>query len=175
MANAHRPLDFVNLMTYDFHGPWTSHTGHHANLYPPAAPDSVEQSAAHAVTQFVKAGVPPEKLVLGVPFYGRGWSGVKPENEGLYQPYEASQGSYSYDTLANHLAQQENFVRQWDAAAQAPTLWNADSSLLITYETPASLRAKAHFVKSRGLGGVMYWEHNADDGTLLRTLYDHLR
>ncbi len=175
MANAHRPLDFVNLMTYDFHGPWTPHTGHHANLYPPASPDTIWQSAAEAVTQFIQAGVPPEKLVLGVPFYGRGWTGVTPQNDGLYQPYEASRASYSYDTLANHLARQETFVRQWDAAAQAPTLWNADSSLLITYEDPASLRAKAHFVKSRGLAGVMYWEHNADDGTLLRTLYDHLR
>ena len=174
MAAAHEPLDYVNLMTYDFHGSWSAHTGHHANLYPPAEPDTLQRSAAAAVNRFVKAGVPPEKLVLGVPFYGRGWSGVEAQNDGLYQRYDTSRGSYSYDTLANHLAERPGVTRQWDAAAQAPTLWNADSSLLITYETPRSLRAKAHFVQSRDLGGVMYWEHNADDGTLLRTLHEHL-
>lgn len=174
MADAQAPLDFVNLMTYDFHGSWTEHTGHHANLYPPAIPDTTRRSTAEAVTLFVKAGVPPAKLVLGVPFYGRAWTGVTPQNDGLYQPYAEARGSFSYDTLANHVASRPGFTRQWDAAAQAPTLWNADSSLLVTYETPTSLRAKAHFVQSRGLAGMMYWEHTADDGTLLRTLHAHL-
>ena len=98
---------------------------------------------------------------------------MTPTKEGLYPSYEASRGGYPYDTLAN-LAKQEAFVRRWDSTAQAPTLWNADSSLLIPYEPPASLRPKTHFVKSRGLAGIMYWEHNSDDGTLLQTLYDHL-
>lgn len=174
MDAAHEPLDFVSLMTYDFHGEWTEVTGHHSNLYPPAVPDTVRRSASAAVNLFVKEGVPPSKLVLGVPFYGRGWTGVEPRNEGLYQPYEESIGSFSYDTLANHLAERPGITRQWDAAARAPTLWNADSSLLITYETPRSLRAKTHFVQSRGLDGIMYWEHDGDDGTLLRTLHEHL-
>lgn len=174
MDAAHEPLDFVNLMTYDFHGAWTEHTGHHSNLYPPARPDSVQGSAAAAVNLFVKAGIPPSKLVLGVPFYGRGWSGVSADNDGLYQSYAESRGSYSYDTLANDLSARPDFVEQWDAAARAPSLRNADSSLLITYENPRSLRAKAHYVQSRGLGGIMYWEHSAGDGTLLRTLSETL-
>jgi chitinase len=174
MAAAHTPLDYVNLMTYDFHGGWSDHTGHLANLYPPAAPDTLQRSAATAVNMFVKAGVPPQKLVLGVPFYGRGWSGAGARDDGLYQRYDTSRGSYSYDTLANHVATQPGFERQWDAVARASTLWAPDSSVLITHETPRSLRAKAHYVQSRGLGGVMYWEHSADDGTLLRTLHEHL-
>lgn len=174
MAAVHEPLDFVNLMTYDFHGEWSDHTGHLANLYPPAVPDTMQRSGAAAVELFLEAGVPPSKLVLGVPFYGRGWAGVEPQNDGLYQPYVESRGGFSYDTLANHLAEQPGFTRQWDAAARAATLWNADSSLLITYEIPRSLRSKAYFVRSRGLGGIMYWQHNGGDGTLLRTLHEHL-
>lgn len=174
MVAAHEPLDFVNLMTYDFHGAWTDHTGHHANLFFPASPDTVRRAAAAAVDWFIKAGVPLHKIVLGVPFYGRGWVGVEPDNGGLYQPYAEPRGGYPYDTLANHLAEQSDFVRRWDETARAPYLWNADSSLLITYETPRSLRSKAHFVKSRGLAGMMYWEHDGDDGTLLRTLHEHL-
>lgn len=72
LAAAHRPLDFVNRMTYDFHGAWTEHTGHHANLYPPAGPDSMQRSAAVSVNLFGKEGIPPSKLMLGVPFHGRG-------------------------------------------------------------------------------------------------------
>lgn len=175
MAAAQKELDYVNLMTYDFHGPWTDHTGHHANLYPPASPDTVQRSAAHAVDLFVEAGVPPEKIILGVPFYGRGWVGARQENRGLYQSYSESRGGLSYDTLANHLVDQQGFIRQWDAEAQVPYLWNPDSSIVITYEDPESIRSKAEFVKSRGLGGMMYWEHNDDDGTLLQATYESLR
>lgn len=174
MAAAQEPLDFVNLMTYDFHGRWTDHTGHHANLYAPASPDTVQRSAAAAVDLFIEAGVPPHKLVLGVPFYGRGWTGVEPQNNGLYQPYAEPRGGFPYDTLAAHFINKHGFTRYWDEGAQAPYLWNPDSAFVITYDDPASLQAKAQFIKSRGLGGVMYWEHNSDNGTLLNALYENL-
>ena len=175
MAAAQAPLDFVNLMTYDFHGAWTPHTGHHANLYAPAAPDTIQRSVSAAVDLFIDAGVPPEKLVLGVPFYGRGWTGVRQQNNGLYQPYDAATGGIPYDSLAAHYVNQRGFTRHWDDGAQAPFLWNADSATVISYEDPESLRAKAQFIRSRGLGGAMYWEHNADDDTLLNTLYEALK
>lgn len=175
MSAVQQELDFVNLMTYDFHGPWSDHTGHLANLYSPASPDSIQRSVASAVDLFVDAGVPAHKIVLGVPFYGRGWIGVTDDNNGLYQPYAESHGAFSYDTLAQHFVDQRGFTRHWDEGAQAPYLWNRDSSIVITYEDPESLQAKAQFVSSRGLGGLMYWHHDHDDGTLLQTMYEHLR
>jgi chitinase len=91
MAAAQAPLDFVNLMTYDYHGSWTEHTGHHANLHPPAPPDTAhpQRAASRAVDLFLEAGVPADKLVLGVPFYGRAWGGVEPEDNRLYQSYSS--------------------------------------------------------------------------------------
>jgi chitinase len=76
MAKVQAVVDFVNLMTYDFRVATPGEpAGHHANLYPsPADPRQV--SADGAVTDFLAAGVPPAKLVLGVPFYGRVWEGV---------------------------------------------------------------------------------------------------
>lgn len=173
MRAAQRHLDFVNLMTYDFRGSWSARTGHHANLY--AAADSLP-SAAASVARFREADVPARKLVLGVPFYGRGWGGVRRQHHGLRQPYDGAASSYSHDTLATHLARQDGFERRWDAAAQAPYLWHADSARFISYENERSLARKAAFVRRHGLGGVMFWEYHHDtNGALLSTLYQHLR
>jgi transcriptional regulator len=77
-------VDFVNLMTYDFR---TSDpiAGHHANLSLHPA-DTRKRSVASAVGHFIAAGVPPGKVVVGVPFYGRAWADIKGEGTGPYQP-----------------------------------------------------------------------------------------
>ncbi len=166
-------LDFINLMTYDFHGPWTERTGHHANLYPPsgvAAP-----SGAEAVEALLRAGVPARKVVLGAAFYGYGWRGVRPENDGLYQPYEGRVESYPYHVLAGRYVGRNGYERHWDDAAKAPYLWQPDSLVFISYEDEASLREKGRYAREKGLGGVMYWEHTGDaDGALLKALYEAL-
>ncbi len=79
-------VDYVNLMTYDFResGPDTL-AGHHANLFP-SPRDDRKQSVDRAVREFMAAGVPASKLVIGVPFYGRAWGAVKEDGHGLYQP-----------------------------------------------------------------------------------------
>ena len=124
MAKVQAVVDFVNLMTYDFRvaNPG-SPAGHHANLFPsPADPRS--HSADGAVRDFLAAGVPASKLVLGVPFYGRAWEGVS-SPEGLYR--EGRPPSQRIDSSHSSLAAlvgREGWTREWDAAAQAPLLWN---------------------------------------------------
>ena len=81
-------LDWINIMTYDFHGGWEPNgpTNHHSNLYPsPADPSTTPMSADTAVQGYLAAGVPAAKLTLGIPFYGRGWASVPDVNNGLYQ------------------------------------------------------------------------------------------
>lgn len=177
MDVAQQYLDFINIMTYDFAGSWSATTGHHTNLYPSAAADGAPARAASTgVEEHVRAGVPARKLVLGVAFYGRSWSGVAPAQNGLYQPYGASGRSYGYHTLVTEYVNRNGFRRYWDDAAKAPYLWNPDSTRFITYEDEESLRYKADFVKANGLGGVMYWEHSQDpDEVLLDVLYRHLQ
>lgn len=176
MKSVHRYLDFVNLMTYDFHGSWTNHTGHHSNLYLTPADSGDESSADAGVIRFIRAGVPAQKIVLGVPFYGRGWSGVDDKNNGLFQAYYEPLGGLSYDSLANHHVDRNGFTRYWDEAAQAPYLWHPDSTIFITYEDEHSLRNKADYVREQGLGGMMYWEHSHDAGRkLLNALNSYLQ
>ena len=75
MAKVQASADFVNLMTYDFRVASVDRiAGHHANLFDSPA-DEKGRSADRAVREFLAAGVPAQKLVLGVPFYGRGMDG----------------------------------------------------------------------------------------------------
>ena len=176
MDVAQRYLDFVNIMTYDFAGSWSTTAGHHTNLYPSAAAGAPKRAASTEVANHLRAGIPAHKLVLGVAFYGRGWSGADATQNGLYQPYTTSTGSYAYHTLATDYIDKNGFQRFWDNDAKAPYLWHAESAHFITYEDEESLRHKTDFVKAQGLGGVMYWEHSHDpDEVLLTTLYRSLR
>ena len=129
------------------------------------------------MSAFLRAGVPAKKLVLGVPFYGRGWKGAKPANNGLYQPATGAGGSYSWNSLVQSYIGKDGYARWWDNEAKAPYLWKTDEGRVVTYDDPDSLKEKCRFIKKRNLGGVMFWEYAGDDAnhTLLRTLHEGLR
>ncbi len=167
-----RALDWINLMTYDFHNSLTPTTGHHAGLHLTSLAPADDRAGDKAVAQFLAAGVPAKKLNLGVAFYGRSFTGVDPQHDGLQQKYAKYQGSPSWSELVTSYIDKNGYVRHWDAQAQAPYLWNAATRTFITYEDPQSLRAKAAFVKAKGLGGVMYWEHSLDRNEELLDVLD---
>jgi chitinase len=167
----HTYLDWINIMSYDFFNSLTPTTGHHAGLYrsPLAAP--TDRNADASVRQHLAAGIPPAKLNLGVAFYGRGFAGVTPANNGLHQPYGHYEGDHNYGELVDRFIGKQGFVRYWDGHSQAPYLWNAQSRVFITYDDPKSLWAKARYVKEHHLGGVMFWELSQDPtGRLLHAI-----
>ena len=178
MAKVQAVVDFVNLMTYDFREAETdSLAGHHSNLYRNPADDK-QLSADRAVRDYLAAGVPPGKIVVGVPFYGHVWGEVKPDGNGLYQPGKPVQEEIeaSYGNLAAQFVDRNGYIRFWDKQSQAPYLWNAAKRIFITYEDPESLRLKCRYIRDHRLGGVMFWEYYADPtGSLLDTLYQALR
>jgi chitinase len=138
-------------------------------------------NVSSAVAAYLSAGVPAAKLVLGVPFYGHGWSGVPATNDGLYQKatgiptgtWEAGKFDYK-DLAANYLTK---YTRRWHDEAQVPWLYNPQTGIMITYDDPQSLGVKVDLVKSRGLGGVMFWELSGDDAknTLLDAINARLK
>jgi chitinase len=178
----HEHVDWINLMAYDFAGSWSSHTAFHAPLYPASDdPASPAGSSAHeAIEAYLAAGVPAGKLVLGVPFYGRGWQGVPDLNGGLYQTHSGvSMGTWEpgvfdfHDLAANFVPIFERFHH---AEAEVPWLYDPASGVMISYEDPSSLTAKARYVQDLGLSGVMAWELSADDAnaSLLHALHTEL-
>jgi chitinase len=169
-------VDFVNLMTYDFR---TSDpiAGHHANLYLHPA-DTKQRSVDSAVREFIAAGVPPAKIVVGVPFYGRAWANIQGEGTGPYQPGSrpTERLATQYGQMSATLIDRGGFVRMWDSQAQAPYLWNKDTRTFISYDDPESLRLKSAYIRAKGLGGAMFWEYSNDKtGVLLETLFASLR
>jgi len=175
MARAQASLDLVNLMTSDFLVAESGDkAGHHANLRQhPADPD--KRSADGVVRAFLAAGVPAQKLVLGVPFYGRAWTGLA-SPEDLYRRGRPAKGlDTTYGGLSK-LIGRDGWTRGWDEAAQAPYLWNAARHTFVTYDDPESLRLKCRYVRELGLAGVMFWDYHGDPtGALLDALAEGLR
>lgn len=170
MAEAQKYLDFINIMAYDFYTAGDETTGHHANLYPNGAKS---RSAQTAVEEHIEFGVPAEKLVLGVPFYGRMWKSVNPQDNGLFQSGKFEMGLPYQQIFA--LSKNSAYSRFWDVKAGAPYLLSIKDSTWITYEDPESLALKMNYVKEKGLAGAMFWEMAEDNtGTLLGALHQEL-
>jgi len=155
-------LDWINVMAYDFFNSLTPTTGHHAGLYRAAPAAPTDRDADASIKQHLAAGIPAEKLVLGVAFYGRGFTGVKPVDSGLNQRYERFEAAHDYSELADKLIGKQGFVRHWDDRAKAPYLWNGTSRTFISYDDPQSIGIKAQYVKAHHLGGMMFWELSED-------------
>jgi len=168
MEIAHQYLDYVNIMTYDFFGGWSNLTGHHTALS--KWTDKTTNYTQQAVDQHIAAGVPASKIVVGAAFYGRGWTQVNnEETKHLHRTYKGKAFALSYDSLQQ--LPQHGYTRIWDEKAQAPYLWNDHSKTLITYDDQQSLMEKCHYIKSKGLAGIMFWEYTQDgQGVLLNTL-----
>jgi chitinase len=171
LEEAQKYLDFINIMTYDFTGVWANQTGHHTNLF--ASEDSI-RSSSDAVLLHLEAGVPAEKLILGAAFYGKAWQSVKPINSGLYQSAEGWK-NFSFKDI-QLLLKNPDYKILWDSISQASYLWNESDSIFVTYESGNSIKAKADFIKEKGLGGMMFWEYHEDSNEriLLRAINTYL-
>lgn len=171
MRKVARYVDTVNLMTYDYFEPGSETiTGNHSPLFADPA-DPKAASSADSVKAFEKAGVPAEKILLGVPFYGHEWGEVPDQNHGLFQVGKPVHGANAqYTTIASDMLG-HGFTRYWDPAASVPYLYNAEQHLFVSYEDPESLKAKCKYVRDHKLGGMMFWEYSGDaTGTLLNAI-----
>jgi chitinase len=165
-----RYVNTVNLMSYDYYEPSSSTiTGHHAPLFTnPADPKAI--SADASLRAFLAAGVPAQKLVLGVPFYGHAWSGVGPASNGLFQPGKPANIPANYNQIVKLL--KAGYLRYWDKTSSAPYLYNPVTRTFISYEDPESVRLKARYVLQHKLGGIMFWDYHGDsDGALLNAIH----
>jgi chitinase len=172
LAAIHGSLDWVNVMTYDFAGDWSERTTFNAPLFPVAAESATRnRNVDTTVKTYLQAGVPPEKVVLGLPFYGRGWAGAVDTDRGLFQKHgpKLEKGLWDYrDLAADYIDKRAK--RYWHDEAKVPWLYNSRSGLMITYDDPESLRHKTQYVLDRKLGGVMIWELSEDDGSLIAAI-----
>ena len=172
-------LSFGSVQGYDFHGTWESTTNHQSNLYTsPSDPSSPRYSDDAVVNEYLQRGAPSKEIVLGVPFYSRGWTGVAGANDGLYQPAAgAAPGTWEagvddYEVVRDRLA--SGFVRHEDSAAGAA--WLFDGTTFWTLDDPPIMAAKAEYARQHRLGGIMFWELSGDtpEGELIAAIADAL-
>ena len=157
-TGAMKYLDYVNVMTYDMGKP----PYHNATLYRSGltSNNSVEES----VQKHLNKGVPLNRQVLGVPFYGHGKA-----------PYA---DDVKYNEMAAILAATSGEYagknkERWDDVAKVPYLTDVTgSTMYLGYDNARSVGFKGEFAKDHGMLGAMCWEYRHDDSnqTLLKAL-----
>ena len=160
-------LDWVSVMTYDFHS-GGKRAGFNSALYNHDDPSNSRLNLHDAMQAIAARGMPRDKLVAGVPFYGRGWQGV--ESSGPWNTGTGSLQVGGYRVIAETFLKSPDYVRHWDDVAKVPWLYSEARKEWITYEDPQSMRLKGEYVIAQNLAGAMFWELSNDDGTLLDAL-----
>jgi len=148
-------LDFWNLMAYDYAGSWESVSGHQANVYGGA------MNTQRAIDFFTSRGVPRQKLIIGIPLYGRSFmntAGPGAPFSGV-GPGSWEQGTYDYRALplpGSTVYHDDSLVASWS--------YDPQKKELISYDTDRVGWMKGQWIAREGLGGGMYWELSGDKG-----------
>jgi chitinase len=171
-------MDSVNVMAYDFHGAFDPVTGHNAPLYANSKDTDPKFNASSAMKEYAETyKVPKNKLLMGIPFYGRGWGDVEPTEivkglPGLFAPGTATiHGAWDDDGqftgtnpwyLLKQKAASGDYTRYWDSESRVPYLYNAATKEFLTYDDPQSVREKVDFINKEGYGGAIVWDLSGD-------------
>jgi len=145
-------IDFVNIMSYDMGNP----PHHHSGLYRSEHTGGI--SVDEAIKAHVEAGMPLSKLVMGIPFYGRG--NEKVQNFTNYK----------------QIIELTGFDRKWDDTAKAPYLTDGTGEYVCGYDDLRSIAIKCEYILDKGMLGAMYWDYDGDDneGSLRKAVYNGL-
>jgi chitinase len=148
----HPYFDFIGFMTYDYHGSWTDHSGHNSPLYTCDGDTDGSVDATFAYAR--ERQVPLEKLLLGIPFYGRSY-----DSRGLYQSFTTT-GEYAFSEIVEYWY--EGWGYHWDDCAKVPYLTNPTGVGVICFDDPFSVYWKCAYVLDKGAAGVIIWELSED-------------
>ncbi|MDX3229106.1 glycoside hydrolase family 18 protein [Streptomyces sp. ME19-01-6] len=168
-AGAAQYVDWYNPMTYDFFGAWAAQ-GPTAPHSPLTSYNGIPQQGFNtdaAISKLKGLGVPASKLLLGIGFYGRGWTGVNQAAPGgtasgpAPGTYEA--GIEDYKVLKNSCPA---------TGKVAGTAYAHCGSQWWSYDTPSTIAGKMTYKQQQGLGGTFFWELSGDtsNGELIKSI-----
>ncbi|MZG03226.1 glycoside hydrolase family 18 chitinase [Streptomyces sp. SID5614] len=173
-GGAAQSFDWYNVMTYDFFGAWAAKgpTAPHSPLTSYTGIPQQGFTSADAIAKLKAKGVPAKKLLLGIGFYGRGWTGVTQAAPGgtatgaAPGTYEA--GIEDYKVLKSSCPATGTIAGT--AYAHCGTNW-------WSYDTPATIGSKMTWAKNQGLGGAFSWEFSGDttNGELVTAIANGLK
>lgn len=163
-----KALDWVNLMTYDMGMGFSPVSTFNAPMAPVPAdplgqPMKRWNNVTGAVRYYEQHGVPADRIVLGVPFYDRGFHGTRAgPNHGLFQPLDTSFDPGSWGDIKK-LQTDPAWEQHWDVDAQSPWLYNAAERKFVSFENPRSIGIRSGYARWAGLRGAFMWEIAEDD------------
>ncbi|MGG6462680.1 glycoside hydrolase family 18 protein [Solilutibacter silvestris] len=168
LAAVAKLLDFINLMSYDMGTTFSPVASFNSPLRgvpaDPLAPELRRWNSVEGAVEYYRAhGVPADKIVVGVPFYGRGYRVTSDANDGLYQSYSGTYPAGDWRLIKAKLLTDPQWQQHWHPVAQSPWLFNAKEHVFVSYEDPRSIGIRAKFAHDRGLRGVFTWELAGDD------------
>ena len=156
-------LDFYNLMAYDFAGSWDSVAGHQANNRPSDSnPATTPFSITAALQYYTEVGqVPSDKIVLGMPMYGRAFMNT----DGPGTPFSGvGEGSWEGGVWDYKALPREGAEEHIDTDVGASWSYDPAARMMVSYDTQEMGEVKTNFIKECGLGGGMWWESSGDKG-----------
>nr|AAC05829.1 chitinase [Trichoderma virens] len=166
LADLGQVLDYINLMAYDYAGSFSPLTGHDANLFAnPSEPNATPFNTDSAVKDYIKGGVPANKIVLGMPIYGRSFqntAGIGQTYNGVGGGGGGSTGSWEAGIWDYKALPRAGATIKYDDVAKGYYSYNSNTKELISFDTPDMINTKVAYLKSLGLGGSMFWEASAD-------------
>jgi chitinase len=170
-------VDWLNVMTYDMNNGDSPVSNFNAPMHadphdPTPALERRWNNVSGAVTYYEQHGIPADKIVLGMPFYGLGYVGVSSKDHGRFSHYKIDYPETPYSVVRAKLLTDPAWQKHWSESAAAPWIYNVRTHTFFSYDDPRSMAVKAAFVKSRHLRGAMFWVLGEDDadGSLLRAL-----
>lgn len=169
MGKAQQYLDYINLMTYDFFS--ANIAAHHTNLYS-SGKYSDHNSADRAVRAYIAAGVPAQKLVMGIAFYGRSFTLDKNSTDILGASYINQSYGAGYSKIKDELEKDRTYRLYRDRKAKAPYLFNSTTRQFVTFDDEWSVKHKCHYVNKHKMAGVMFWEYDSDPKEYLLSQID---
>ena len=173
MKDAQQHLNFINVIAYNYQDAKIAIHQASLNL---SDKYNTRKAANIAIEDYINMGVSPEKLVMGIPFYGNVYRVKKNSAAGIGDPVVEKIGSKGYTFIKDSLINQKEYFRYWDNVAQAPYVYNFYKSELVTYDDEESVRVKCEYIKDYDLAGVMFWEYGSDPkGFLLGAINQTLK
>ncbi|KAK3589884.1 hypothetical protein CHS0354_015910 [Potamilus streckersoni] len=166
-----RYLDFISLMSYDFHGSWEKTTGHNSPLYKRSGEqgDLAYLNVQAAANYWITKGCPSKKLIIGLPTYGRSFTLADPNKWGMGEPASGVGPAGSFTREAGVLSYYE--ICEIMASGRGKRYWNSEQMVpyyvqgttWVGYDDKESFTIKLKWIKESGYGGAMIWNLDLDD------------
>ena len=180
-------LDFVSVMSYDYHGGWNQYVENQANIYPDPADTETKAMAVPTLGfdwsyKYYRGGVQSEKILMGIPFYTRGWDNVSGGVNGLHGSSKTPAVGINniwHDLDANgkeipaganplwhvlNLMNEEgsHYKKYWDPVGCVPHVWNDQTRTFLTFEDEQSIQERINYIGDHNLGGCLIWVMHGD-------------